>query len=79
MNLTVTNRELLRNYKVLKNKLLQNKVQVIEVELDEDHLLEIRLKRKKRPQTPFEVACAMIREKPFKHLKRPEADLFDYL
>lgn len=79
MNLTVSNRELLRNYKALKNKLLQNKVQVIEVELDEDHLLEIKLKRKKRPQTPFEVACEMIREKPFKNLKRPEADLFDYL
>ena len=79
MNLTVTNRELLRNYKVLKNKLLQNKVQVIEVELDEDHLLEIKLKRKKRPKTPFEVACEIVDSYDFSHLKRPEADLFDYL
>lgn len=79
MNLTVTNRELLRNYKSLKEKLLQKKVQVIEVELDEDHLLEIKLKRKKRPQTAFERACEMVKERPFKNLKRPEADLFDYI
>lgn len=79
MNLTVTNRELLRNYKALKNKLLQNKVQVIEVGLDEDHLLEIRLKRKKRPKTPFERLLAEIEKDPIKGVKRPEADLFDYI
>lgn len=79
MNLTVTNRELLRNYKDLKEKLLQKKVQVIEVDLDEDHLLEIKLKRKKRPQTAFERACELVDSYDFSHLKRPEADLFDYL
>lgn len=79
MNLTVTNRELLRNYKSLKNKLLQKKVDIIEVDLDEEYLLEIKLKRKKRAKTPFEMACEIVEQNDFSYLKRPEADLFDYL
>lgn len=78
MNLTVTNRELLRNYKVLKNKLLQKKVNVIEVKLDEDTLLEIKLKRKKRVKTPFEESLELIKQHNFSHIKRPKADLFDH-
>ncbi len=79
MNLTVSNRELLRNYKALKNKLLQKKIKVIEVELDEEFLLEIKLKRRSRVKTPFEVACEIAEKNDFTYLKRPKADLFDYL
>lgn len=79
MTITINNRELLRNYKELKNKLLQKKVDVIEVELDEDTLLEIKLKRKKRAKTPFERLCEQIEKHPIKGIKRPEADLFDYI
>ncbi|MEK9159741.1 MAG: hypothetical protein AAB383_03345 [Patescibacteria group bacterium] len=78
MNLTITNRELLRNYKSLKDKLLQKKVDIIEVDLDEEYLLEIKLKRKKRPKTPFEESLELIEQHDFSYLKRPEADLFDY-
>lgn len=78
MNLTVSNRELLRNYKSLKNKLLQKKVDIIEVDLDEEYLLEIKLKKKKRKKTPFEESLELIEQYDFSHLKRPEADLFDY-
>lgn len=79
MNLTVTNRELLRNYKSLKEKLLTRKVNLIEVNLDEEFLLEIKLKRRKRPKTPFEESLEIIKQYDFSHLKRPDADLFDYL
>lgn len=79
MNLTVTNRELLRNYKALKGKLLEKKVSLIEVDLDEEYVLEIKLKKKNRQKTPFEQACEIIEQNDFSYLKRPEADLFDYL
>lgn len=79
MNIVVSNRELLRNYKSLKEKLLKKKVGLIEVDLDEEYLLEIKLKRKKRAKTPFEVACEIAEQNDFSYLKRPEADLFDYL
>lgn len=79
MNLTINNRELLRNYKSLKDQLLQKKVDVIEVELDEEFLLEIKLKRKKRAKTPFERLLEDIKRDPVKGTKRPEADLFDYI
>lgn len=78
MSITISNRELLRNYKSLKNKLLQKKVDVIEVEVDEEYLLEIKLKRKKRTKTPFETACELIEKHDFSYLKRPKTDLFDY-
>jgi hypothetical protein len=79
MNLVITNRELLRNYKALKNKLLQKKVDMIEVKLDEDHMLEIKLRKRKRAKTPFERLLEDIQKHPIKGIKRPEADLFDYI
>ena len=78
MVLTVSNRDLLRNYKALKEKLLQRKIDVIEVTLDEESSLEIKLKRKNRAKTPFESSLELIQQYDFKDLKRPEADLFDY-
>ncbi len=78
MNLTITNRELLRNYKSLKAQLLEKKVELIEVDLDEEYLLEIKLKKKKRLKTPFEQSLEIIQSHDFSYLKRPEADLFDY-
>lgn len=78
MNITVTNRELLRNYKALKNKLRQKSVDIIEVEIDKNYLIQMKLKKKKRIKTPFEQACELVEKHPFKDLKRPEADLFDY-
>jgi hypothetical protein len=79
MTLTINNRELLRNYKSLKDQLLQKKVDLIEVDLDEEYLLEIKLKKKKRAKTPFERACEIAAQNDFSYLRRPEADLFDYL
>jgi hypothetical protein len=79
MNLNVSNRELLRNYKALKNKLIQKKVQVIEVNADAEFTIELRLKRKKRSKSPFEMACQIAEQSDFSYMKRPEADLFETL
>lgn len=78
MNLTVTNRELLRNYKALKKKLILKSVAIIEIDADREYIIEMRLKRKKREKTPFEHLLDMIETHPIK-VERPDADLFDYL
>lgn len=75
MVLTVNNRELLRNYKVLKNKLLQRKVDVIRIQQDDGLTLEIRLKKEKTHITAFEKSLQLIKKHPIKGIKRPEADL----
>lgn len=78
MNLTINNRELLRNYKDIKCKLLQQKVKLVRVEQGDGLTLEIRLKKEKTYQTAFEKSLELIKKHPIK-IKRPEADLFDYI
>lgn len=77
--LVVTNREFLRNYKALKKQLMGKKVDKIEVLADEDHIFEVTIKKKERRKTPFEMSLELIEKYDFSYLKRPEADLFDYL
>ncbi|QQR54440.1 hypothetical protein IPG41_04530 [Candidatus Peregrinibacteria bacterium] len=77
MPLTVNNRELLRNYKTLKGKLLRGEVSEIAVKQGKGKI--ITLKVKKTTQSAFEHTLELIEKHSFSHLKRPEADLFDYL
>lgn len=79
MALTVSNRELLRNYKSLRNKLVQNKVKVIRVEQKGGTVLEIRIKREKKQQSAFQHSLELIYKYKIKDLKRPEADFYDYI
>ena len=77
MNLTVTNRELLRNYKSLKERLLRGELSEIAIKQSAGAI--ITLKVEKKAQTAFERMVEQVEKHPLKHLKRPEADLFDYL
>lgn len=73
MNLTVTNRELLRRYKELKGKLLSGEVEEVVVPQKEGVVIKIHAEKKK---TPMQELLEMVEKRPLKGLKRPEEDLF---
>ena len=73
MNLTITNRELLRGFKELKGRLINGDIEEILVPQDDNSTLRISLIQKK---TPFLELLDKIKKKPMKTLKRPEMDLF---
>ena len=73
MNLKVTNRDLLRRYKELKNKLINGEVEEIIISQKGDKVIKITMEKKK---TPMQELFDMIERKPLKGLKRPKEDLF---
>lgn len=73
MNLTITNRELLREFKSLKNKLINGDVEEILIPQNDNSTIKISLIQKK---TPFLELLDKVKNKPMKTLKRPEIDLF---
>lgn len=73
MNLIVTNRELLREFKELKGRLINGDIEEILIPQDDNSTIRISLVQKR---TPFLELLDKIRKKPFKNLQRPEMDLF---
>ncbi len=72
MNLTVTNRDLLRKYKELKNKLMNGEIEHIIVPQSGNVVIKLSVEKKK---TPMMELLEMIKKRPLKGLKRPEEDI----
>lgn len=72
MKVTITNRELLRNYKNLKERLMNGEIQ--EVVIPQKTGVTIKIIAQKE-MTSFERMTQKILAKPFKDLKRPEEDI----
>lgn len=76
MALLITNRELLRNYRSLKERLLTGELDKIVVEQEGGRDLSIQLEQSVK--TGFEWMLAELEEGgPLSFLKRPKGDLFD--
>jgi hypothetical protein len=73
MNIVITNRELLRNYKRLKSRLMNGQIQQILIEQKGGTNLKLTFEKRK---TPFQQLVEMVRENPI-HIERPKEDLFD--
>lgn len=73
MTITTTNRELLRNYKKLKDKLVNGEVN--EVIIPQKNGLEMRIRIEKHA-APMEKLLKIIKEKPLKLIVRPNEDIF---
>lgn len=73
---TITNRELLRNYKAIKSRLLRGEVDVVQVEQGDGQMIVLRLTKKKNTKTAFQKMLEQIEKHPI-YIERPEADLFD--
>lgn len=72
MNMQITNRELLRNYRNLKEKLLNGEVDSIVVPQGSGIVVKLTIEKN---QTPFERMTKMILANPFKNIKRTEEDI----
>lgn len=72
MNLVITNRGLLRDFKSVKEKLLSGEVKNVRVRQVGGEVLNISLERK---VTKFQSLVKRVREKPL-IVRRPEEDLF---
>lgn len=73
MNMRTTNRDFLRNYRAVKDKLLNGDIDSVIIPQGEGVNLRIVIVKDK---TPFERMTEKIKSKPFKNLRRPEEDLF---
>jgi len=73
MNLTVTNRELLRNYKELKEKLVKGDVEEIVIPQDRGFVIKISVQKE---LTPMQKLIKMVKEKPILNVKRSRQDMF---
>lgn len=72
MNLTVTNRDLLRRYKELKNKLMNGEINQIIVPQSGNIVIKLSVEKKK---TPMQELLEMIKKRPIKNVRRPEEDI----
>lgn len=73
MTHTITNRQLLREYRIWKEKLLSGEVtELVIPQLDGKEFRVIVQKK----MTPFERFCEKVRRHPFPNLKRPKEDFF---
>ncbi len=76
----VTNTEFLRGYKVLKEKLMSREVDEITIPQSNGKVLRVFVvKKSKEEETPFQRMVRRIKKKSYPNIKRPEADLFDYI
>lgn len=72
MTKQITNRELLRDYKHWKTRLLGGQIDILIIPQKEGGVLKIFAEKEK---TPFEHFLEKVKRKPFKHLKRPKEDI----
>lgn len=73
MTITTTNRDLLRNYKKLKDKLMNGEVEEVIVLQGKDVVIKLVVQRK---LTPFQQLVEMVRKKPILNVERTEQDIF---
>lgn len=73
MTVTVTNRDLLRNYKSLKDRLISGELDQVVILQNNNVDLKISVERK---LTPFEQLVEMVKKKPILNVKRPDRDIF---
>lgn len=73
MNVVVSNRDLLRKYKELKDKLVSGEIEEVEIEQKNNVVIKMYAEKK---MTSMEKLLKMIKEKPLKGIKRPEQDIF---
>lgn len=73
MTITVNNRELLRNYKALKAKLVKGLVDEIEVPQGDGVVIKIRVES---PETSAQQWLRKIKKMRPIHIQRPEEDIF---
>lgn len=71
MNIIINNRDLLRRYRELKDKLINGEIDEISVPQKNQFIIKISLEK---DQTPFEKMLSKIKKEPLK-LKRPEEDI----
>lgn len=72
MTLTVSNRDLLRNYRQLKDKLISGELDEVIVTQKGGMTMKICLVH---VVTPMEKLLKMVKEKPLKGIKRPKWDI----
>ena len=72
MNMQITNRELLRNYRNLKEKLLNGDIDSIIIPQSSGVIVKLTIEKN---QTPFERMTKIILANPFKNIKRPKEDI----
>ncbi len=77
MVIKVNNRELLRDYKSLKEKLMKGEITEIQVQQKgTGKIIKISIEKEK---TPFERQLERLEKQGPIQIERPKADLFDYL
>lgn len=72
MTIKVTNRDLLRNYKDLKQRLLSGELDEILIPQASGLSIKLQVVRQK---TPFKQLLSRVEKKPFKNLARSEEDI----
>ena len=75
MNLTINNRELLRNYKSLKMKLLSGEIDEILIPQGDTKVIKITIEEELSPNQRF---LKMVKEHGPIHITLPEGDIFDW-
>lgn len=75
MNLNITNRDLLRNYKDLKGKLLSGEVEEIVIPQKDGKVIRMTVTQE---ETPIERFLRKVKKHPL-HIERPDQDIFDFL
>lgn len=76
MNLTINNRELLRNYRQLKTKLLSGEIH--EIRIIQGNGGKIIKLTTEEDMSPTERILQMVKEHGPIYIKRPEGDIFDW-
>jgi len=70
---TTNNRELLRNYKSLKEQLIRGELEEIIVPQKEGVVIKLTVEK---IASPFEELICKVKEQPLTGIRRPEEDLF---
>lgn len=73
MTITTTNRDLLRNYKRLKEKLINGDADEIVILQKKNIVIKMVVEKK---LTPFQQLVEMVKRKPILNVKRPDRDIF---
>lgn len=74
MTYTISNRDLLRNYKALKMKLSSGEVDALHIPQDDGSIIQMTIMQ---PKSRTQQLLEMIRKRPLKNIVRPDFDLFD--
>jgi len=76
MTIDINNRELVRNYKEWKEKLLNGEVDEIRISQKGKGFIKMTLENER---SPIEELHEMVKKNPLPHIERPEEDLLELL